>query len=25
VLIFSGFIASVVNEIIRLYLYRRGV
>jgi len=25
VLIFSGFIASVVNEIVRLYLYRRGV
>ncbi len=25
VLIFSGFIASVVNEMIRLYLYRRGV
>ncbi len=25
VLIFSGFIATVVNEIIRLYLYRRGV
>jgi hypothetical protein len=24
-LIFSGFIATVVNEIIRLYLYRRGV
>ncbi len=25
VLIFSGFMASVVNEIVRLYLYRRGV